>query len=358
MQKLKTILVVIVACLFVTGCSCSKKESYTVTFDTTGGTTISSVTVEDGNVVTKPKDPTKEGYTFAGWYYGDTEYDFNKAVSGNITLTAKWIEDSAVSGEKIAVTSITASKSSITLKVGGTEKLSITVKPSNATDKKVTYKSSDTKVATVSSDGTVTAVKVGSATITATADGKSTIVKVTVTAASNSSSSGTKTNTGTSESTTPETSTPTVTNYTVKFDTVGGTTIADVTVEDGKTVSEPTAPTKKGYTFKGWTLNDSDYSFATAVNSNITLVAKWEGIGYTYSKGTCSSDIGQGQACLIIYLNGSRVNSAAGMFVADATNSWLGDFNNSEKAVILNETKLNSVKKIYDGSSYQNISQQ
>ena len=76
--------------------------SYTVTFDVNGGNeTIASQTVESGNKVTKPADPTKEGYTFAGWLLNDVEYDFNIVVTGNITLTASWTENSQGGNEPI-----------------------------------------------------------------------------------------------------------------------------------------------------------------------------------------------------------------------------------------------------------------
>ena len=65
-------------------------SKYTVTFDSDGGSAVAAQTVEDGKTATKPADPTKEGYTFVGWYLGSTAYDFSKPVTGNITLTAKW----------------------------------------------------------------------------------------------------------------------------------------------------------------------------------------------------------------------------------------------------------------------------
>ena len=67
--------------------------SYTVTFDTQGGNSIGSVRVTRNNTVTKPAEPTKEGYTFEGWFtdIDCTEaYDFDTAVTKNITLYAKW----------------------------------------------------------------------------------------------------------------------------------------------------------------------------------------------------------------------------------------------------------------------------
>jgi uncharacterized repeat protein (TIGR02543 family) len=68
---------------------------------------------------------------------------------------------------------------------------------------------------------------------------------------------------------------PEPTTYTVTFDADNGTTPTTVTVEEGQTVSEPTAPTKTGYTFNGWYLGNTLYVFATPVTQNITLVAHW-----------------------------------------------------------------------------------
>ena len=68
--------------------------TYTVTFDTDGGSAVDSQTVTSGQKATKPTDPTKTdgsiNYFFVGWYNGNVFYDFNSAVSADITLTAKW----------------------------------------------------------------------------------------------------------------------------------------------------------------------------------------------------------------------------------------------------------------------------
>lgn len=72
----------------------------------------------------------------------------------------------------VPVTGITLSQKTASMKVGDTKVITGTVVPDNATNKAVTYKSSDEKVATVAENGTVTAVAEGSADITATtADG-------------------------------------------------------------------------------------------------------------------------------------------------------------------------------------------
>ena len=67
--------------------------TYTVTFVTNGGTEIPSQTVNEGDKVSKPTDPTREYYTFEGWYSDSDltqEYDFNTPVTSDISIYAKW----------------------------------------------------------------------------------------------------------------------------------------------------------------------------------------------------------------------------------------------------------------------------
>ncbi len=82
-----------------------------------------------------------------------------------------------------AVTGISLNKTSLTLKKGETSTLTATVTPSDATDKTVTYTTSNSKVVKVSSSGKITAVGGGTATITAKAGSKTATCKVTVTVA-------------------------------------------------------------------------------------------------------------------------------------------------------------------------------
>lgn len=69
-------------------------KSYTVTYNSNGGTVVKPETVTYGNKATKPTNPTRSGYTFAGWYTDNekffNKYDFNTPVAKNITLYAKW----------------------------------------------------------------------------------------------------------------------------------------------------------------------------------------------------------------------------------------------------------------------------
>ena len=69
-------------------------RTYTVTFETSGGSAVDPVTVDAVSSVTKPADPTKSGYTFGGWYKDSmlqTPWDFaNGTVTADTTLYAKW----------------------------------------------------------------------------------------------------------------------------------------------------------------------------------------------------------------------------------------------------------------------------
>lgn len=70
------------------------KAKYTVTFNSNGGSAVSSQTVTEGNKVSRPSNPTRDGYNFGGWLLNGSVYDFNSSVNGNITLVAKWNQKS------------------------------------------------------------------------------------------------------------------------------------------------------------------------------------------------------------------------------------------------------------------------
>ena len=77
-------------------------NQYTITFDTSGGSTVSSITQDYGSTIVKPLDPTKEGYTFAGW-----EPEIPDTIpSSDLTIKAKWLDNEKPSGEiKVATNS-------------------------------------------------------------------------------------------------------------------------------------------------------------------------------------------------------------------------------------------------------------
>ncbi len=93
MKKLKLFGIILASALFITACSCSKTKEYTVTFDSNGGTTVSSQTVKEGKTLVEPKEPTYEGYTFDGWELDGVKFDFNTKITKDITLKASWTKN-------------------------------------------------------------------------------------------------------------------------------------------------------------------------------------------------------------------------------------------------------------------------
>ncbi len=73
-------------------------EKYTVTFNSNGGSAVTEQEVESGSTATKPDDPTREGYTFAGWYKDENcSQSFNfttDKITQNTTLYADWDDSS------------------------------------------------------------------------------------------------------------------------------------------------------------------------------------------------------------------------------------------------------------------------
>jgi len=74
-------------------------------------------------------------------------------------------------------------------------------------------------------------------------------------------------------------------DYKITFESNGGSSVESQIVREGDKVTMPSQPTRKGYIFDGWYLNEKKFDFETKVNQNITLKAKWKG----YEKYTSDS---------------------------------------------------------------------
>ena len=230
--------VTLLACIWG-GVSCEQnlpEETYTVTFDSDGGSEIKPVPVKDGEKVKKTADPTKDGYAFKGWFNGDKEYDFETAVTADITLKAKWevvtykitYELNNGTGDKDNPTTYTIETDDFTIKnpVSGPD----------ATPYFVGWYSD--KELTKPAETTIKKGTTGNLSFYAKWSDKPI--------------------------------------FTVTFDSDGGSKVAAAEVKDGEKVKKPADPTKDGYAFKGWFNGDKEYVFETAVTANITLKAKWE----------------------------------------------------------------------------------
>ena len=176
MNNLKRLLPLLLLGLFF---SCEKvPEEIAVTSVSIDKTSLEMIEGESASLTAtvKPDDATDKSVSWT------TSDDSVVIVSGGkvaaikpgkATITAQAGDKSAqcsvtVSKRVIPVTSVVLNKSSLELKVGNFDTLTATVKPDDATDKTVSWRSSDTSVATVS-DGKVTAIKPGTVIITAQA---------------------------------------------------------------------------------------------------------------------------------------------------------------------------------------------
>ena len=202
------------------------------------------------------------------------------------TTTSKEEQKTPNNGEgntssDVVVVGVSFNKSTLALTVGNTSTLKATVTPSNATDKRLTWISSNTAVATVN-NGVVTAVSTGTATITAkTTNGKTATCVVTVEKAANS--------------------------YSITYHANGGTNAPATQTQNKDTTTKLSSeiPTNEGRNFMGWLCaNDGElYNAGESFHSSVDvdLYALWgytcttcHGMGSTSQTGKCSTCSGTG----------------------------------------------------------------
>lgn len=242
-------------------------DEHTLTFETNGGSAINPVTVRHGNAVARPADPTKDKYTFIGWYADPEfteEYDFATVLEADKTIYAKFELTSTPIGDIYVRYDVLHIKQL----PDGTYDLA------NAEVEHLSAKK-DTTVTAVAKNYSATHhffnSKLGTLTGTAIqpymgVDGKPvyTILSVYYD----------------------------LDFHTLTFDTMGGSKIAPETVRHGLTVAKPKDPVNGGYIFDGWYTDKTfrhRYDFSTPLTEDITIYAKWFLIvlpGVTVKKNT------------------------------------------------------------------------
>lgn len=150
-------------------------NTYTVTYNANGGSgEPSSQTKTHGvGLILSSQAPTRSGYNFKGWSTSSTATSATYLAGGTYTANDSVILYAVWETATVPVTGVTLNKEGThwIAKTGGSLSVTATVSPSSATNKNVTWSSSNTSVATVS-NGTISAVGAGSTTITArTSDG-------------------------------------------------------------------------------------------------------------------------------------------------------------------------------------------
>ena len=243
-------------------------DEHTLTFETNGGSAINPVTVRHGNAVARPTDPTKDKYTFIGWYVDPeftAKYDFATVLEADKTIYAKFELTSTPIGDIYVRYDV----------------LHIKQLPDG------TYDLANAEVEHLSAkkDTTVTAV-VKDYSATHHINVNSTLSKLTDTAIQPYPGADGK---------------PVYTIlsvyydldfHTLTFDTMGGSRIDPVTVRHGNAVAKPKDPVNGGYIFDGWYTDKTyrtPYNFATPLTQDTTIYAKWFLIvlpGVTVKKNT------------------------------------------------------------------------
>lgn len=209
-----------------------------VSFNSEGGTTVTSKKVVYHKLIPEPKAPKKTGYSFGGWYKDSklkTAWNFKKNyVTSNITLYAKWNPNIY----KVSFNS---------------------VKGSSVAYQKVKYKG----LVSIPKKPT----KVGNSFAGWYKDAKY----------------KTSWNFGTSRVTSNITlyAKWTANKYTIQFDTQGGSKVASKTVTYNGMVSAPPSPTKTGYSFAGWYTSPNvltSWNFSSKIFTSRTLYARWKSL--------------------------------------------------------------------------------
>ena len=229
-------------------------DNHTLTFETNGGSAIAPVTVRHGNAVARPADPTKDKYTFIGWYVDPEfteEYDFATVLEADKTIYAKFELTSTPIGDIYVRYDV----------------LHIKQLPDGSYD----LANAEVEHLSAKKDTTVTAV-VKDYRATHHINVNSTLSKLTDTAIQPYPGADGK---------------PVYTIlsvyydldfHTLTFDTMGGSRIDPVTVRHGNAVAKPKDPVNGGYIFDGWYTDKTyrtPYNFATVLTQDTTIYAKW-----------------------------------------------------------------------------------
>lgn len=276
------------------------KKVYTISFNTDGGNEVISQEVEEGGKISEPADPTREGYEFLGWYLDGEYFDFESAVEKDMKLEAKWkaLENQEQETPNVAKYTVTFNSN------GGSAVASQTVESEN----KVTAPVKPTR-----SGYTFVGWYLGNAKYDFS---EKVTGNITLTAKWEKVQS---TTTPVTPSTPSTPVTPVTTKYTVTFNTDGGSAVASQTVESGSVATKPADPTKDGYTFIGWYLNDTVFNFGTKITNNVTIVAKWEKNAVITYKIENIADSFVGQVRVFVLKDGEKVAGTADLTLSDGT---------------------------------------
>jgi len=285
-------IIFLLLCLILTGCT----KTYTITFNTDGGTKMSSITLKEGANIENIETPTKEGYLFVSWLKDGIEYNPENPITEDITLTATWVETPELL-DNYTVTLINQNfKEQITVKENSTIK-EPTVKSLEKynfigwylDDEKYDFNSKITKDITL-----IAKYEYKKVTVTYELDGGTGLTSKTIPIDSSieipepPKKEGYKFlkwmqngkefsfSTKITEDITIKAIWEKIEYVTIKYDTDGGNIISSTTIEKYSKITNLPTPVKVGYIFKEWQLNNQPFDIDTKIENNIVLKAIYE----------------------------------------------------------------------------------
>ena len=205
---------------------------FTLSFDSNGGSAVDDLNVVEGQKATKPANPTKDGFTFCGWYTNSTlsqAYDWNSTVTGDMILYALWSIDPY----------------EITFNVNG---------GSAVENLSVMHGTMASKPVDPTRDGYSFAGWYMDSDLVLEYDWN-TLVYSNLTLYARW-----------------------IPTYEITFNVNGGSAVEDISVIHGQKATKPTNPTKDGHTFAGWYKDSAltqAYDWNSTVTGDLTLYAKW-----------------------------------------------------------------------------------
>lgn len=250
------------------------KTVYTYTFNAEGKLHYSQSAIEgSGDTVVLPTEPSKEGYTFKGWYIGNTQVTETTVIDSDKTVVAQWTINEyevtpAANGDGYQVTTNEADN-----KVNYEDSYRFKVTIANG------YNAEDMRVY---ANGAILVPTVSGNTYSYTIENISEDVSVVV--------NGVKKNV-----------------YTVTYYVEGGIYYSEQVTHGEVTTAPVNAPVKLGESFASWQKNGADWNFADAIEENTALVAKFsantvtvtpatDGEGYTVSTSETDNTVDYGGA--------------------------------------------------------------
>jgi uncharacterized repeat protein (TIGR02543 family) len=296
---------------------------YTITFDSQEGSAVTAIKADEGTALTKPADPTREGYAFQGWFNaatGGAKYEWPHTLNADLTMYAQWQEDTQQPVQHTitfdsqggsAVAAITA--------VQGTA----VPQPTDPTRNNYTFQgwhsaategTAYTWPHTLNADVTMYArwqaivqhtitfeSHGGSAVAAIKADAGTAVEKPTDPTREDYAFQGWfSAETGGTLYPWPHTLTVDLTMHahwqddtepepekrTIAFDSHGGSAVSAITANEGTEVNKPTDPTRNAYDFAGWfdaETGGAAYDWPHTLNADLTMHAQWTAASYTIS---------------------------------------------------------------------------